>query len=256
MMETTNETGVKEVVGSYPYDAIVVLPYTRRERENFPEGSNPQSTHRLSHFSSRAVLAGWELYDQGKAPLFILPGEQKDPSTSELEHDFLLRKGVPDIDIIEYPNLNGTPEQLDPILKLQKESGLGRVLVVSFEFHKERVEELMKRWGIDGDIAEVEQTHVKYLQSLAQKNDRESTVNRDTLINLPQLEPIKKAEHGIARKFMSLDKPFGRYAPFARFAKLIMGPTITDIDKLGLVRVEKARKAILEMKQKLQRKNN
>ncbi len=238
-METRSHPPFSEVdnMSPYTYDAIVILPYTRVERGVSPrevERNNadnlqgPRTTHRMSHFTSRAVLAGWELYDQRKAPVIIIPGEEQNPATSDLEKDYLMRKGVDTDNIIDFPNLNGTQQQLDPIADLQKSGKIGKVLIVSFEFHRERVSELMKRWDIQGDIAEVEQTHVQYLQELnsrANENRLEqgksvvkTLANRDRLINLPQLEPIKKAEHGIARKLMTVDKPFGRQAPFSRAA--------------------------------------
>ncbi len=61
-------------------DAIVVLPYTRVKRSR-----GAPSVYRMSHFTARGILAGLELYRQGAAPRFILPGEQRKPATSDLE---------------------------------------------------------------------------------------------------------------------------------------------------------------------------
>lgn len=247
----------RELVGAFPYDAIVVLPYTRREREvnakviennrdnNVP---GPRTTHRLSHFSSRGILAGLELYREGKAPYFILPGEQKDPSTCDLEEEYLVRKGVAVEQIFTFPNRNGTAQQLDPVLALQKAGELGKVLIVSFEFHKGRVGELIKAWGINADVAEVETTHAKFQQEASQGK---SHTNREQLINLPQLDSVKRAEHGIPRLLNIMDKPFGQKAPASRGAKFIMGTTITDIDKTTLVRLEKVKKYLRSFQQKL-----
>ena len=240
-METSRrETGVAPENGQiYPCDAIVVLPY------DMSFDSVTGSRHKMSHFTSRAILAGLELYQDGKAPLFILPGEQKNPSTSDLERDYLIRKGIDPSNIFTADNLNGTQQQLDPIADLQKNGNLGKVLVVAFEFHKERAEDLIRQWGIKADIAEVEKTHARFLK---EQSHGGSKVDRNVLINLPQLEKVKKAEHGIARRLTSVDRPFGRRAPFARTAKKIMGPTITDIDRrtsrIGLVRIERIKKAL------------
>lgn len=274
-METNSYSPLSEVENRvFPYDAIVILPYTRKkrdvnpadvERNNVENLPGPRTTYSMSHFTSRAVLAGRELYEQQKAPFIILPGEENNPATSDLEKDYLIKNGIDVNNIFDFPNLNGTQQQLDPIADLQKNGSIGKVLIVSFEFHKERVKELMRRWGIQGDVAEVEQTHVEYLREQNRRanekrkvlgeEERKIRANRDTLVNLPALEPIKKAEHGIAIKLMKLDKPFGRKAPFSRIAKTIMGPTITDIQggkvKVGLVRIEKIRKALFEAKQKL-----
>ena len=234
----------------YPYDAIVVLPYTRVKRAG---AKRIENSHRMSHFTIRACSVGWELYQQNMAPLFILPGEQKNPATSDLEKDFLIKKSVDPENIIDFPNLNGTLEQLEPIADLRKKGKIDKVLVVAFEFHRKRVQEYMKLLDIDGDIAEVEQTHINALHA----RGKGSRASRKTLINMPQLKPIKKAE-GIARKIVALDKPFGRRAPVSRLYKLITGPTITDIErgkvKLGLVRIEKIREALNKMRRKLTKK--
>lgn len=253
---------------NYPYDAVVILPYTATEREvdpsvvaaniaenkpdsQAPYGNNPRQTHRLSHFTARAALAGWELYQEGQAPRIFVPGEGKNPSTGALEKAYFERKnaqaertGTKPIDpnqVVVFENLNGTQQQLDPIADLQEAGKLGKVLVVSFEFHKKRVKELLDRWKINGDIAEVEGTHERYSGGKA---------SREKLINLPQLEPIKKAENGIPRILMALDKRFGRKAPFSRTAKAVMGSTVTDLNELGLLRIKNAKRSIRKLRSK------
>lgn len=49
----------------HPYAAIVVLPYTRVRR-----GVEAPPAYRMSHFTARALLTGYELYQQGAAPVF------------------------------------------------------------------------------------------------------------------------------------------------------------------------------------------
>ena len=220
---------------SYPYEAIVVLPYTGVERsvDSTQAKSNidhdlpgPRTTHRMSHFTSRAILAGWELFDQKKAPKFILPGEGKDPSTADLEANFLINnRGLLPDQIQLFTNKNGTVDQLEPIAKLQRNKKLGKILVVSFEFHRGRVEDILKRFGIDADTAEVEQTHTDYLKARGNTN-----VDRDQLVNLPQVLEVKKAEEGLVKKIHKLDGYFGDKAPISRLLKHITGPTVTDID--------------------------
>lgn len=269
-LETAANSG--EGIGRYPYDAIVVLPYTRRERnvdptqvrdnieQNLP---GPRTTHRMSHFTSRAILAGWELFDQGKAGKFILPGEEKNPSTSELEANFLINNRHVDPNKIQVlSNLNGTVQQLDPVAKLQREGRLGKVLVVSFEFHKQRVEELMRRAGILGDIAEVEQVHADYLTDLNKKKNEERKtlgleekpirVSRDQLIHLPAVEEVKRTEEGIVRKVLKLDAPFGDKAPVSRSLKVLTGTSITDLDHdkavMRMARAEQVKKLLKRIK--------
>jgi hypothetical protein len=194
----------------------------------------------MSHFTARCLLAGFELYQQGAASRFILPGEQHRPATSDLEQSFLLRRGVPLERILDLPNLNGTLEQLEPVARLQRQGRVGKVVVVCFAFHVERVRAYMRRLGIHGDVAEVEQTHVAFLRA----HGGSARLTREALLNLPQLGPVRRAEHGLSRRLLAIDRPFGRWAPASRLFKLLAGPTITDIERgrarVGLVRLEAA----------------
>jgi uncharacterized SAM-binding protein YcdF (DUF218 family) len=197
----------------------------------------------MSHFTARGVLAGLELYQQGAAPRFILPGEQHRPSTSDLERAFLLRRGVPPERILALPDLDGTLQQLEPVARLQRQGRLGRVVVLAFAFHCRRVERYMRLLGVAGEVAEVERTHAEFLHGRAR-------VTRADLVGLPQLEPIRRAERGISGLLLALDRPFGRWAPASRLYKLLTGPAITDLDhgrpRLALARVEAVRSFISE----------
>jgi hypothetical protein len=222
--------------GGSPYAAIVVLPYTRVQRR-----SGPVLSYRMSHFTARCVLAGLELHQQGTAPRFILPGEQRRPATSDLERSFLLSRGVKAEHMLNLPNRNGTVQQLEPVGRLQRQGQLGKVVVVCFAFHAERVRAYMRLLGIDGDLAEVEQTHVAFLCA----RSRAARANRAELLNLPQLGPVRQAEQGISHRLLAIDRPFGRWAPATRLFKLLAGPTITDAGRgqahVGLARLEAAR---------------
>jgi len=231
------------------FDAIVVLPYTRVKRR-----SGATSSYRMSHFTARCVLAGLELYQQGVATRFILPGEQCAPATSDLEQAFLLRRGVGPERIVNLPNLNGTLEQLESVARLQGQCSGNDVVVVSFAFHAERVREYIRLLGIQGEVAEVEQTHAEFLRVHA----RAVRVNAQELLNLPQLRPVINAERGISRALLRIDRPFGAAAPATRLFKLVAGPTITDIDRgrarVGLARVEAARSLVANAKRRVGRR--
>jgi uncharacterized SAM-binding protein YcdF (DUF218 family) len=125
-------------------DAIVVLPYTRVRR------SSGAPTYRMSHFTARCILAGFELYQQGVATRFVLPGEQRAPATSDLEQAYLVRRGVGPERIVNLPNLNGTLEQLEAVARLQQRGGLGAVVVLSFAFHAQRVRSYVEDTGRGG----------------------------------------------------------------------------------------------------------
>jgi hypothetical protein len=202
------------------FDAIVVLPYTRVKRRS---GAAP--SYRMSHFTARCVLAGLELYQQGVATRFILPGEQRAPSTSDLEQAFLVRRGLAPERMVNLPNLNGTLEQLEPVARLQRQGSVKDVIVVCFAFRAQRVRTYMCVLGIHGEVAEVEHTHAEFLRVHA----RAVRIDAQELVNLPQLRQVIDAERGISRALLRIDRPFGVRAPATRLFKLLAGPTITEI---------------------------
>jgi DUF218 domain len=208
----------------------------------------------MSHFTARCVLAGLELYQQGVATRFILPGEQRAPATSDLEQAFLVRHGIGQDRIVNLPNLNGTLEQLESVARLQRQCRLKDFVVVSFAFHAERVRNYMRVLAIHGEVAEVEKTHADFLRVYAGA----LRVNEQELLNLPQLVAVMDAERGISRALLRIDQPFGAAAPATRLFKLLAGPTITDIDRgrarVGLARVEAGLSLVGDAKRGLRRK--
>jgi uncharacterized SAM-binding protein YcdF (DUF218 family) len=207
----------------------------------------------MSHFTARCVLAGLELYQQGAAPRLILPGEGRGPATSDLEQNFLLSRGVAPERLLNLPNRNGTLQQLEPVARLQRQSQVTNVVVVCFAFHARRVREYMRQLGIRGDLAEVEHTHAAFLRLSAGA----TRVNRDELVNLPQLGPIRRAEQGLSRMLLRIDRPFGRWAPATRLFKLLAGPTLTDIERgrprVGLARAEATRALLSQVAVRVRR---
>jgi len=216
-------------------DAIVVLPYTRVRR------SGGQPTYRMSHFTARCILAGLELYRQGVAARFILPGEQRAPATSDLEQAYLVRRGVGNESVVNLPNLNGTLEQLEAVAQLQQRGELGTVVVLCFGFHANRVRSYMRLLAIRGEQATVEHIHVEFLRNYLGA----VRVNEQELLNLPQLAQVLAAERGISGTLLRVDRPFGNRAPLTRLFKWLAGPTITDIERgqarVGLARLESIR---------------
>jgi DUF218 domain len=211
-------------------DAIVVLPYTRVRR------SSGAPTYRMSHFTARCILAGFELYQQGVATRFILPGEQRAPATSDLEQGYLIRCGVEAESIVNLPNLNGTLEQLEAVARLQQRNKLGTVVVLCFAFHADRVRHYMRLLRVQGEQAAVEHVHAEFLRKYAGA----VRIDEQELLNLPQLAPVVAAERGISGALLCVDWPFGDRAPVTRLFKWLAGPTITDIER-GHARVSLAR---------------
>jgi hypothetical protein len=198
----------------------------------------------MSHFTARCVLAGFELYQQGLATRFILPGEQHAPATSDLEQAYLIRRGVGAERIVNLPNLNGTLEQLEAVARVQQEGKLGTVVVLCFAFHAKRVRSYMRLLGLRGEQATVEHVHAEFLRNYAGA----VRVNDQELLNLPQLAKVAAAEHRISGTLLRIDRPFGARAPTTRLFKLLAGPTITDIERgqarVGLMRLEIIRRLI------------
>jgi hypothetical protein len=195
----------------------------------------------MSHYTARSVLAGLELYRQGAGERFVLPGEQRRPATSDLEACFLVRQGIAPERILKLPDLNGTLQQLEAVSHLQRTGVIGSVVVVSFAFHAPRVLAYLQLLAIDGELAEVEQTHVAFLHARSPG----TRADRAVLLELPQLADVRRAEQGISRTLLDVDRAFGRHAPATRLFKALAGPTTTDIDhgqaRVGLVRIERLR---------------
>ena len=213
-------------------DAIVVLPYTRVRR------SSGREVYRMSHFTARCILAGLELYRQGVAARFILPGEQRAPATSDLEQAYLVRRGVGNDSVVNLPNLNGTLEQLEAVAQLQQRGKLGTVVVLCFAFHANRVRSYMCLLKIRGEQVDVEHVHAEFLRNYAGA----VRIDEQELLNLPQLSPVVAAERKISGALLRVDRPFGYRSPMTRLFKWLAGPTITDIERgqarVGLVRLE------------------
>lgn len=208
---------------------LLILPYTRRDLGN--------KKFRLSYFSQLATETGLLLWRANQVKSFLLPGEQRNPSTCDLETDYLVQNGVPNSKISCFPNVNGTLQQLEPIAKLQKQKKIGSISILAFHFHIPRTKHLIKVLRIDAEILEVEETYLKL--KYPNKTPEQLQKQRLKMLAAPFMQRAIRAETGIVRYLFLLDKPFGTLFPISRLSKLLMGPSITDKDKIGLVRLEK-----------------
>lgn len=177
-----------------------------------------------------------------KVKKFLLPGEQKNPSTAELERDYLLKNGVQEELMDIFTNRNGTVQQLEPIARMQREKRLGRINVLAFAFHIPRTQELIKALQLNANVLEVEETYIKL--RYPQKTKEQLETERYKLINAPFMKKVEKSEQGIVKLVALCDRPFGTLFPLSRLFKLILGPTITDRDYIGLVRIEQIKRIL------------
>jgi len=204
---TTHESKEK----NYPFDAIVIMPYSSNISSN--------GKVRLSYYSAQAVHAGFHLWEEKKAPQIIIPGERtfgpEYPSTTELMIRYLKQKGVPESQIIGLES-KSTIYQLEAVKKLQHQKPQN-FLVVSLEFHRRRVDLLRSRLKIKGETAEAEEILEKH----------HLKTNRQQLLDLPQTRKFKRADI-VARIIAYVD----RGGQIQKFISQIR-PSITDLHEFS-----------------------
>ncbi len=223
------------------YDAAVFLPYTAVEGRD-PKFPNKWEMSFYTKRNAEAVAIGYKagLYDK-----VLVPGEGD--KTAFLVEDHLISAGIPATAIKPFLYKDGTQQQLDPIADLQHQGKLGRVRIYGWAFHDPRVGDIKNRWNIAGDIAEVEH---EVINAQVMKDKTEVTAadlkaisdQRQIWIESPRYQALIRTEQGIPALLMALDTPFRRLAPFARTAKWLMGPTITDIEQVTLLRLQAIKK--------------
>ncbi|OGD85999.1 hypothetical protein A2Z23_03355 [Candidatus Curtissbacteria bacterium RBG_16_39_7] len=196
----------------YPFDAIVIMPYSSNISTN--------GRLRLSYFSAQAVHAGFHLWEEKKAPKIIIPGESTfgpaHPPTAELMIRYLKQKGVPESQIVGLNDLNSSIYQLEAIKKLQAE-GLQKFLTVSLEFHRKRVDLLVSRLHLPGETVEAEEI----LERHHLKTDRKQ------LLSLPQTKKARNIER-VFRGIASLD----RSGLLQKLTTQLWGPSVTDLHEI------------------------
>lgn len=164
-----------------PFSSLYPEGNSRGKRSEYRKklpSSDPESSHRLSHFSARAIKTGFDLSRMYGNSKFVLIGEEKNPSTADLAESYINRRvaqlrTLEDVDFnpqfFKFHNRNGTQQQLDAIADLQASGKVGQVGIPVFEFHVTRVSELVDRWGIQAEIVEIELAQERYLQYLANR---------------------------------------------------------------------------------------
>ena len=218
---------------SQKFDAIVVMTYSSNV------GTNGRI--RLSYFSAQAVHAGYHLWEQGLAPKIIIPGENvfgpNQKSTTELMVRYLIQKGVPGKAIIGMHNLNNTVYQLEAVKDIQETTNLNNLLIVSCNWHTQRVDERQKQLGINAEISEVEEV----LDEYHLKTDRE------VLLEVPATKREKINDEHIRKN------PLLRNPLFQKLGVVIFGPRVVDLHASTYARKKELEMMIVDLHNRLLR---
>lgn len=118
-------------------DAIVV--FGAAEYSGRP---SPVLRKRLEH--------GYDLFQHGLAPVVITTGGfGSDPQFSEggVGHDYLLRKGIPEVNLIAETQGSDTARSADRVAVILRTNNMHSVIAVSDAYHIFRVKQLMEAEG-------------------------------------------------------------------------------------------------------------
>jgi uncharacterized SAM-binding protein YcdF (DUF218 family) len=119
-------------------DAIVV--FGAAEYSGRP---SPVYRARLDH--------AFELFQKGLAPMVITTGGAGlDPSYSEggVGHDYLMRRGVPEADLIAETQGADTAQSAQRVAVILKRNGMHKCIAVSDAYHVFRIQKLLEHQGV------------------------------------------------------------------------------------------------------------
>ena len=122
-----------------PHEADCILVLGAAEYSGRP---SPVYRSRLDH--------AYELFRAGMAPLIITSGGAgNDPTYSEgqVGRDYLISRGVPDLNLIAETLSDNTDESTQRAAVIMRRNGLHSVLLVSDAYHMFRAKRMMQRQG-------------------------------------------------------------------------------------------------------------
>jgi uncharacterized SAM-binding protein YcdF (DUF218 family) len=99
---------------------------------------------------------GYDLYEQGLAPLVITTGGAgQDPEFSEggVGRDYLLHRGVPEKALIAETQGSDTAQSAERVGNILRVNGMRRCIAVSDAYHVFRIRALLEREGIQVEVA-------------------------------------------------------------------------------------------------------
>ncbi len=125
--------------GDPPHTADAIVVFGAAEYSGRP---SPVLRKRLDH--------GYDLFQKGLAPIVITTGGfGSDPEFSEggVGHDYLLRKGIPEVNLIAETQGSDTALSADRVAVILRTNNMHSVIAVSDAYHIFRVKQLMKAEG-------------------------------------------------------------------------------------------------------------
>lgn len=197
-------------------NAIVLLPYTSR--------IDKRGKIRMSSHSALVTEAGRLLFNEGVAPYIYIPGEStfgdRYISTGELMKTQLLKRGVPESQVIISKNLNNTQDQL----LSTKLKNFDPVFVVAMRFHIPRVALLEKQIGLVAQNITAEDVFIDLVKGATKSRLQKLS---DTKIRILGVSKVRFAEFiGYnGTRFGNLGKSF---IEIIRTIAGQNGPTVTD----------------------------
>jgi uncharacterized SAM-binding protein YcdF (DUF218 family) len=127
----------------HPADAIVI--FGAAEYSGRP---SPVYRARLDH--------GFELYRRGLAPVVIATGGAgEDPHYSEggVGHDYLMRRGIPEANLIAETQGSDTAQSAERVGVIMHANRMHSCIAVSDEYHVFRIRKLLERQGVKVYVA-------------------------------------------------------------------------------------------------------
>jgi uncharacterized SAM-binding protein YcdF (DUF218 family) len=125
--------------GDPPHTADAIVVFGAAEYSGRP---SPVLRKRLDH--------GYDLFQKGLAPIVITTGGfGSDPEFSEggVGHDYLLRKGIPEVNLIAETQGSDTAQSADRVAVILRTNNMHTVIAVSDAYHIFRVKQLMEAEG-------------------------------------------------------------------------------------------------------------
>ena len=139
-------TRIVRAAGELPaHKADVIVIFGAAQYAGHP---SPVYRARLDH--------GYELYEQGMAPVVITTGGAgQDPDFSEggVGRDYLLHRGVPEQALIAETQGSDTAQSAARVANIMHVNGMHRCIAASDAYHVFRIRALLEREGVEVEVA-------------------------------------------------------------------------------------------------------
>jgi uncharacterized SAM-binding protein YcdF (DUF218 family) len=99
---------------------------------------------------------GFDLFHQGMAPVVITTGgAAQDPDFSEggVGRDYLLRRGIPEQDLIAETQSSDTAQSAGRVANIMRANGMHTCIAVSDAYHVFRIRALLQHEGVQAEVA-------------------------------------------------------------------------------------------------------